>query len=278
MVVASATTVTTVDVGDVVALAIAVTDSAGVAANATTVVLTITLPDGTTVAPTVTNATTGSYTATYTPAQVGRHQVAWVATGTNAGAYRDVFNVADSANLPVVSLSEMKARLNISGSSSDEELRGMLDTATRAGELRTGRVFGRRAVTSEIHHGGRATIVLRQVPVVSVTSVTEDGTSVAAAGYELDMPSGLLTRMSGTYSAALWSAGVGNVAATYVAGYGAQPPTDVRGVMEMCAHLWRTQRGRFSRGDDDDWNPGMGYSIPRRVAELWDLDRIPGIG
>ncbi len=77
---------TTYDLGDVASLAVAITDSAGAAANAGAVVLTVTLPDGTTVTPTVTNAATGSYTASYTPTLPGRHGVRWVATGANASA------------------------------------------------------------------------------------------------------------------------------------------------------------------------------------------------
>ena len=58
------------DLGDVVSLSVNVVDSAGAAANATAVVCTVTLPDGTTATPDVTNSATGTYTIAYTPTVV----------------------------------------------------------------------------------------------------------------------------------------------------------------------------------------------------------------
>ena len=86
----------TYDLGDVAALSVAITDTTGAAANAGAVALTITLPDGTTTAPIVTNPATGSYTAAYTPTQSGRFGVRWVATGVNACAFTDTFTVAEA--------------------------------------------------------------------------------------------------------------------------------------------------------------------------------------
>ena len=120
------------DLGDVVPLAVNVKDTAGALANATAVVLTITLPDGTTATPSVTNSSTGVYSATYTPAVAGRFGVRWVATGTNASTYVDAFTVAAGAGL--ISLDEVKAFLNITSTTNDEELREFVAAATVAAE------------------------------------------------------------------------------------------------------------------------------------------------
>lgn len=264
----------TYDLGDVVTQAITITDSTGAAANAGAVSCTVTLPDGTTTSPSVTNPVTGSYTITYTPTQVGRHGVRWVATGANASAYTDAFTVCDPAEIPVVSLSEVKRHLNITATGSDEELRALITVAQAAGEAYTGRVFGRRTVT-QTASGGRNAIALTSLPVLSVTAVTEDGNPLAADEYVTDLIAGVIYRADG----GTWNhADPLTVAVTYVAGYTAQPPTDRQGVLEMIRHLWDTQRGSMAmlpRGADD-YNPGTGYSIPRRVSELWDLYRIPG--
>lgn len=264
---------TTYDLGDVASLAVAITDSAGAAANAGAVALTVTLPDGTTVTPTVTNAATGSYTASYTPTLPGRHGVRWVATGANASAFTDSFTVMDPVDIPVVSLAEAKRHLNITSTTSDEELRAFIAAAQDAGERYTGRVFGRRSIV-ETHDGGSAAIVLAGIPVVSVTTVVEDGTTLTAADYVAHLTAAVLYRAAGT----TWdNSDPQTVVVTYVAGYAQQPPTDRQGVLEMVRHMWETQRGSmatFPRGDD--YTPGAGYSIPNRVAELWNLNRMPG--
>ena len=86
------------DLGDAVTLAIQVRDVNGTLANASAVTLTITLPDGTTTTPSVTNPTTGNYTATYAPTTAGRYLARWVATGTNASAFADDFEVMAAAS------------------------------------------------------------------------------------------------------------------------------------------------------------------------------------
>ncbi|MEI6565953.1 MAG: hypothetical protein WCR20_04725, partial [Verrucomicrobiota bacterium] len=98
----------TYDQGDVVPLGISVTDSNGALANATTVTCTIYLPDGTSTSGTVTNASTGLYNCDYTPAQVGRYTVRWVATGTNASAFQDLFIVRDFSDIGIISLDDAK--------------------------------------------------------------------------------------------------------------------------------------------------------------------------
>ena len=69
------------DLGDVASLGITIKDAAGNLANATSVVATITTPDGTTSTPTVVNTSTGLYDVSYTPSTSGRYLIRWVATG-----------------------------------------------------------------------------------------------------------------------------------------------------------------------------------------------------
>lgn len=262
------------DLGDVVALSVAITDTNGDAADATAVTLTVTLPDGTTTAPSVTHPGVGSYAATYTPTQFGRHGVRWVATGVNAAAFTDAFTVLDPAEIPVVSLSEVKRHLNITAATSEEELRALIVVAQEAGERHTGRVFGRRTVTQSLT-GGRNALALSSLPVLSVTTVAEDGTTLTSDDYTADLDAGVLYRAAG----GLWDySDPKTVQVTYVAGYTAQPATDRQGVLEMIRHLWDTQRGSMAMlpRAADDYQPGLGYSIPARVAELWNLNRIPG--
>lgn len=266
------------DLGDVVALAVTVKDSTGAAANATNVALTITLPDGTTTAPTVTNTATGSYSASYTPTMAGRHLVRWVATGSNASAFTDVFDVDDPADLSLVSLAEVKAYLNITSSSTDEELRGFILWATDISERLTSRTLRRRTLT-ETQSGSGFTVSLNSQPIISVTSVTENGTALTEnTDFVVDTIRGVIYRGTTTNSR-YWKPGNDNISITYVAGELNPNPTARLLVLETCRHLWRTQRGAspMAMGGDEQYLPGQANIVTYRMKELAELLTIPTV-
>ncbi len=268
----------TFDLGAAVRLSTSVVDLSGAAANVSTMTLTVTLPDGTTsvVSPVTVSATTGSYTYDFTPSQSGRHAVRWTGTGSVLWAFTDVFDVRDYADLPVVGLTDAKAHLGITSTASDDELRRFLDAATDMCESYAGRSLRRRTVTAETHDGGSESVLLCWTPVISVTSVTDDGTAVA--DYVLESDSGVLWRdeLTGTP----WTTGRRVVSVTYVAGYAA-PPADVQqAVLEALRHLWTTQRGAMGGRNPfagDEYAQGTGWSLPRRVVELLEPYRMVGV-
>jgi hypothetical protein len=265
------------DLGDIVGLAVTVKDANGTAANATAVTCTITLPDGTTATPSVTNGSTGSYTVDYTPTLVGRHLVRWVATGSNASSYTDAFDVNDPADLSLVSLADVKTYLNITSSSGDEEIRQFILEATDIAERLTSRQLRRKSYTEAYSVSG-AYFSLRQQPVVSITSVVEDGvTLTSGSDYVLDTALGLLYRGS-TLSPLYWHAGSDNIVVTYVSGEINPSPTAQLLVKELTRHLWRTQRGAspMAMGGDEQYG-GANNIVTYRVRELAELLTIPTI-
>ena len=255
------------DIGDVVAVSFTVTDTSGMSADATAVTLTVTAPDGTTSTPTVTKTSVGVYTATVTATVAGLWLLRWVATGSNACGHSDVFDVFDLAAPPIVSLADAKAHLNITSTADDQELRAFLAAATSACEQHTGRVWGRRVVTETPTAAGRTMVVTTLAPVMSVLEVTDGG--VAVTDFTADGVSGVIRRDSGVWGE--------DVTVEYVAGVAAIPPHITQGVKEMLRHLWETQRGTKRVLPGDDWDPGQGYSVPRRVAELWDGATMTGL-
>lgn len=266
------------DLGDVVPLAVTVKDSSGTAANTTTVSCTITLPDLTTASASVSNPSTGSYTATYTPTQVGLHRVRWVGTGTIVASYTDDFTVDDATLPSIVGLSELKTHLNITSTSSDEELRDTLADASAAAEQFCNRALSPRAVI-ETYDGGSSAIRLRSPAALSITSVTDSGTTLAATAYRLR--SGVvLERLFGN-ELGYWTTGVDTVSVTYIVGVaGRELAAARRGVLGIAKHLWDTQRGSMTIGNqmDEQWLPGMGFSIPNRAAQLLEPLRLVGNG
>lgn len=248
--------------------------------QATTAALTVTAPDGTTSSPAVTGSST--YTASYTPTQAGRHVLAWTGTGTNPGSYVDALNVRPTGSGPLVSLQETREHLNIYDTSADSQLLAMVLRASSACDRYTHRVWRRTVVTGELHDGRGPALQLLVLPVLQVTAVREFGGTVDAADYVLDGLTGVLTRGT-TLAPIAWLPGVQNVAVDYVAGpAGGIVPEDVlQGVLEMVRHLWESQRGGSGlprqQGSDSEWDPRASYSVPRRVAELWDPYREPVI-
>lgn len=270
------------DLGDVAPLTVDITDANGAAANATAVTLTITLPDGTTATPTPTNPSTGRYQADYTPTMAGRHAARWVATGTNASAYTDAFDVAEAAPALIVSLRDAKQQLNLplTSTTHDEELRGFIAATTDAVEFLIGPVVVR--TYSELIDGDRPMIVLSHTPVVSVTSITPvltGGTAYLSSEVDVDADTGVVQLLAGG-----WFTG-GPWRATYKAGRSVISGGVRLASLIIIQHMWRTQRGgqssvRSRSGDDySEPIPGLGYSIPNRAMELLQrFRRAPEVG
>jgi len=277
------------DLGDVAALGITITNSSGTAQNATSVVCTITKPDGSTTTPSVTNSGAGLYDIAYTPTLSGRHTVRWVATGTNASAFTDEFTVRDLTTLPVVSYDMALSHLNIPAASADEdEIRRFIDAAQDLAENYVGAVLGRRTIV-ETYDGQTDVLRLRSPRAISITTVVESDVTLDSSQYKLDDTGQRLYRLTtSTISASssfgaygYWASGVNAVTVTYVAGFTVTPPAVQQGVLEILRHLWQTQRGaatvmnRMGAGDDFYTTPT--YSLPRRAMELLDPASLPGI-
>ena len=276
------------DLGDVVALGVKITDGNGNLANATTVVCTITLPDGSTATPTVTNSATGVYDVDYTPPMYGRYATRWVATGANASAYADEFTVRDYTELGIVSLDEVKSHLNIPAETTthDEELRRFIDAASDLAENYVGCVLGRKSFANEKYSGNTDIIRLRNPRAISITSVYENGVLLDPLAYVLDYTGQRLTRVttgaiSGPNYFGVWAPGAENIVISYVAGFTNPPPSAKQGVLEIIRHLWQTQRGPSSvigrNQSGDEFYSSATYSLPRRAMELLDPVSLPGL-
>lgn len=276
------------DLGDVVALGVTITNTAGEPANATTVVATITAPDGTTSTPSVTNSGTGLYDVSFTPTTSGRYLIRWVATGTNASAYQDDFTVRDGTHLSIVSLDEVKAHLNIPATNTDldEELRRFVDAASDLAENYVGCVLGRQVFTDELYDGNTDIIRLRNPRALSITSIYESGTLLTESNYAVDPTGQRISRITtgsiaGPNYFGIWAPGANNIKISYVAGFINPPAAARQGVLEIVRHLWQTQRGAMSvisrNQTGDDFYPGSTYSLPRRCMELLDQMSLPGM-
>jgi hypothetical protein len=263
------------DLGDTVGLATTLRDSAGALTNATTVALTITKPDGTTETPAVTNppSSTGQYTKDYVPATAGRYVARWTFT-TPTAAYVDTFEVAPADPGYIVSLADAKTHLNITSTTHDEELRGIISAATVVVEHFVGPI-ARRTYTEIRQAAGWSEVALEHGPILSVTSLNllSDGTN-AHDLTDLDFSNGdgvLRSKTGAALPTSPWKI-------TYVAGR-TEIPANIRlAALIIVAHMWRTQRGGAGRvdfGGDEigTVTTGSGYLVPFRALSLLEASQ-----
>ncbi|MCX4474815.1 hypothetical protein OOK41_31640 [Micromonospora sp. NBC_01655] len=266
------------DVGDTVTLSATCHDAAGQPANAATATLTVTRPDGTVDPQTPTNppASAGLYQHPYVPSQYGRHVVRWTFTGgVPDQAYPDVVNVADASWPAIVGLGETKNHLNIdpTNTTHDDELRGFILSASEVVESIVGPVARRTVV--ETHGGGGHQVVLRQRPVLSVTSVVENGATMPPSEYTVT-PAGVLS-LGSSY----WC----NPTVTYVVGRLAVPAAVLDGTKELIRINWRPQTGGngsvFDQGRGDTFGPTgqgevrLGFFVPNTVMQRLETAARP---
>lgn len=274
------------DLGDAVPLSVSVYNSALALTNVTTISLTITLPDGTTVTPTVTNppAVTGVYTYDYAAPVLGQYAVRWLSTGP-LSAHTDMFDVRSPNPRLLFSLSDAKKTLNISSTvtKNDDEIRDLIESTTDAIEFMCGPVV--RQTIVEKHDGG-SSLVLRESPVISVTSIVPvltSGTTYLMSECDLDSLTGEIIRLSGANFK-------GPLRVSFVAGRVPIPAAIRDGGRIILKHLWATQNGQGGLPSflaDTDMRremasavvPGLGYAIPNRAIELLQpFFRPPKVG
>lgn len=240
-------------VGSTVPLSFTVVNAAGDPINATGNVLTIGLPDGTTVNPGMTNAVTGVYTLDYVPPTAGRFTVNATFTGPNA-SFADVFDVRASAPRYMISLASAKRALNMRANvtTSDTELLDYIEAATDAIELYLHETVVRRTVVERhdlMHPVDR--VILNTYPVVSVTSVESADATATWVDPGLDATTGVVYTVGPRFS--------GSIVVTYIAGRSEVPASYARAAELVVANLWQSQR--------------IPVAGPRAPEESMDMDR-----
>jgi len=266
------------DLGDVLPFALTVKDTAGALANATAVTLSITR-DGVAESGspfTVTPTSTGLYDKDYAAPAAGHYVGRWVATGTNACAYVQVFDVDAADPGYLFSLARAKQHLNITSTTSDEELRGWMAAATRIVERLAGPVLV-STIEDERHNGG-ASLRLRHAPVLTDTAglaaFAIDPWFSTGSSYTADdvriTPRGRVELRSGACF-------VGTFAVTYQAGRRIIPANISGAGLIVLKGLWETQRGAaglpLQGGEDLIAEPGMGL-VMWRAKQLLEPDLL----
>jgi hypothetical protein len=281
----------TFPIGSTVPLPVTVVGTDGTTlVDPSTLVITVTKPDGSAVSTytypaTITRNSLGKFQANHTITLKGLHGWSAVTPGPAATYGPDSFTGADPALVPVVGLAEVREQLRSNTAAADAQLLRWAVQATLLAEQFTHLIWSTRSFTDK-HADGKPTLSLFNLPVQSVTTVIEDGATLAVGSYTLD-DFGILSRGPlvgrGFGAGQYWLSPTGPIRVTYVAGpdLGVVDENIRLGVLEMCQHLAMPTRGGSGapRGVSADtvWAPGMTYPIPRRVAGFWSGSKGAGI-
>ena len=258
-------------------------ENGGVLSNAVTAALTITLPDGTTTSPTVANppAVTGKYIADYTPTQTGRHQGTWLFTmsGGKTTSYVETFDVGASLVTVDEAVSHLRAAGIVTSAADLEQLQWLCFVATDAVERDLGRTIVRRTI-SETYDGGSGALILRNTPVISVTSLVEAGVTLGVGDYLLDSSSGILYRGTSTYAAAFYS-GRQLVVVTYVAGYTNPPPVVRKVALNLIQAMWEESQQAshplIDEGNAESFSPSVAALLTPIELSAYESMRAVGV-
>lgn len=270
------------DLGGIYPAALNVTDDTGLAVNATTVSLVITLPDGTTVSPVPANTATGSYTYSYLTTQAGRHMVRWVTTGPNTG-YTDVFDVAEANPPAILSLAMAKQHLQMDPADTtwDEVLREVLMAVTAEIEQYKHQVIVRRDFTenytfSLFYWNWQAPrLRLHNIPVLSLNTLTDMNTGFTwdvtnqadgTGNLLVDYDTGIVSVLRGPPI-------TGNILASYTAGMAIVPYNYLEGAKIALQHWWEKVRGPGGIGgavgpEELHVSAGIFYALPKTALEM----------
>ena len=245
--------------------------------DAGTITLTLQKPDATTATFTPTRDDVGTYHQDLTASdlsQVGPYQWKIVVTGNGAGVTFGNFDVFDPLTVAILPLQDAKDMLNIpqTNTTYDTEIQAWIDTILASLEKLTGGPLVNRSITEfvKVGHAYRSFSV-RQRPLVSVTSITDNatGTALPTTDLDIDPNSGIVRR---ELQLPFWARGP-FYTVVYTAGWGVPTPPAFNGAARIILdHLWATQHGPSVRptlaGDDLAQDFGLGFAVPNRAVEL----------
>src|SRR3989304_1862135 len=114
----------------------------------------------------------------------------------------------------------------------------------RLGTLRTvgalGARFVRHAVVNTLG-AGKPLLILLSYPVISVTSITENGTALSVGDYTTNLRLGHVQRGS-SLAPQRWSNGYQNIVATYVIGERIVPPIARKVALNGIERMWQSSQ------------------------------------
>jgi Phage gp6-like head-tail connector protein len=189
--------------------------------------------------------------------------------------YRITRLVTPAASLALITLDQAKAALGIdpADTSQDAALTQQIDQVSRAVDNYCDRIFARQSYTDHYRYvynwlASGQPLLTRQLPIAAdvagtpVVTISEDGTAVDAASFEVDVERGALYRLNGT-AVASWTGT--SIVADYDAGFDVIPEDVQSAAIEWLVARWKAQ-GR---------DPALrSETIPDVITQVWSSDAV----
>lgn len=271
------------EVGGSYRSAFVVTDLSGVPTDATAV-LTITLPDQSTVTPSVVHDSAGNYHSDYVFVQEGLHLFNWVATGAVSSSKADYIPVNQFRS--VIGLDEAKTYISFDNTGGREDvLRQIMAATTELIEDVAGTCVIRTFTNERIVGRTAMVIKLPHAPLPSVTAVTSISSVWSGGATWLQSNNDFVVfPNSGTVQLRSQSPFyLGPWQATYQAGRAIIPHKIQLAAKEIIYDLWATQR-QFGMDDLEPspqdtarWEQMLSmYKIPPHAMAMLSAEERPG--
>ncbi len=214
---------------------------------------------------------------------LGHYQWADTSTGTGAGVAFGDFDVFDPFEPALLPPQDAFDALNITSAAAQQasatEISQYVATIEGCLERMTGGPLLNTAVTERAElQGGYTVLLVRQRPLVSVTSIVSVASGQAidiSAGLDLDVNAGTIRRKLGYPFYGPYFTWLPAMLVTYVAGWGVTVPAAFNTASRIILqNLWETQHGPSQRpsmgAGEMATMPGFGFAIPNQAAELLD--------
>ena len=223
--------------------------------------LTVTLPDGTTVAGAVSDTAT-SHTATFTASQAGLYRLHWE---TAEDQHSGVLEVWPEEPRLLVSEQDLLKRIKEStanpGADALDALPVIIAASTEVVENISGPILPDTKSWTESGKRRQRKVVLPDDN-VTITSVTVDDVALDSSDYVLEYDSIVVSDS--------FTEGDANITISYTVGSWTSIPQAARlACIEIAAHMWTIayQGGRPDAVGEVEVTP-QGFAIPRRAVEL----------
>lgn len=198
------------------------------------------------------------------------------------------------ATLDVLTLDEAREAIQAKDGTYDTRLQSLLTALSARFDAICGPIVNR--TVTERHDGGKCTLLPRQQPIASITSLTEYAQTtshvltaeaigtIVADTYLWNSDEGVIYRRQAGYDWQFWP-GRRNVSLVMVCGRAADtdsvPARFKEAAAITLAHIWAAERGSGTQtfGAAEGTSPfGPSFAIPKRALELiYDEQATPGI-
>jgi hypothetical protein len=150
-----------------------------------------------------------------------------------------------ATNTKLIDVAIVRAVLEIDGNGEDEALQGYIGRASDVIARHCKRAFGLETVSEQFRLDQcQLELILTRFPVVEITSIVEDATTLAGTDYEADKATGMVKRLHGDRPC-YWSPG--KITVVYSAGY-ELPAGAPEALQQACLQLVKS----FYLGADRD--------------------------